>query len=174
MILLPFLSLFCVILNRWWYFALLFHLKMSITKFIIFIDCNVFSKYWIRQCRIDNTLFLLILDEKKRMIEVPKPLQTTYWMGFMRPTTKWSYWMSMMSLLQPLFHKHGEYNVNGLKNDKKRWAIFNWLRSKEVTSYSFKKRIVTFVKKDINGERSGMAKASGAWGHHIVRESQFC
>ena len=46
------------------------------------------------------------------------------------------------------------YNVNGLKNDKKRGAIFNWLRSKwEVTSYSFKKRIVTFLKKDINGKR---------------------
>ena len=69
------------------------------------------------------------------MIEVPKPLQTTNWMGFMRPTTKWSYWMSMMSLLQPLFHKHGYSSCNliqckWIKEWQKRGAIFNWLRSK--------------------------------------------
>ena len=44
---------------------------------------------------------------------------------------------------------------------------------KEVTLYSFKKRIVTFVKKGLNGEKSGMGKAYGAWDHRIVRESQF-
>ena len=44
---------------------------------------------------------------------------------------------------------------------------------KEVTLYSFKKRIVTFVKKGINGEKSGMGKACRAWGQRIVRGYSF-